>query len=265
MISDLIYKHCGINLHEGKKELVRARLAKRFRLSHFDCFEDYIKHVLNDKTGMEFEKLVDALSTNLTRFFRETNHFNFMRESLLPDIIDRGEKTCGKRIRAWSAGCSSGEEPYSIAMTVLDALQHLPEWDFRLVATDISTTNLQIAKRGCYDLQRVAPVSLSQKRRYFRTVRQDHHAYFEVQSSLRRVIYFNYLNLMTQWPIKGPLDFIYCCNVMIYFDKRTQEHLVNRFWNCLEKGGILFTGHSESLTGIEHKFDYVQPAVYRKP
>lgn len=265
MISDLIYEHCGINLHEGKKELVRARLAKRFRTSPFTSFADYIKHVLDDKTGMEFSKLVDSLSTNLTRFFREQDHFSFMRESLLPRIIERGEKTGNKRIRAWSAGCSSGEEPYSVSMTVLDCLQHLPEWDFRLLATDISTTNLQIAKQGCYTPERVAPVSPAQRQRYFETEQQGQDTYLKVKSALRKVIYFNYLNLMETWPVKGPLNFICCCNVMIYFDKKTQAYLVSRYWDLLEKGGILFTGHSESLTGIEHKFNYVQPTVYMKP
>jgi chemotaxis protein methyltransferase CheR len=264
-ISDLVYDHCGINLHEGKKELVRARLAKRLRLSQFTCFADYLNHVLSDKTGVEFSVLVDSLSTNLTSFFREIDHFNFVRNTLLPRIMEQGEKTRNKKIRAWSAGCSSGEEPYSISMTVLDAIQHSPEWDFKLLATDISTTNLQIAKRGYYDQQRVAPVSAAQKQRYLKPVKFEQENYFEVQPILRKAIYFNYLNLMKEWPIKGPLNFIFCRNVMIYFDKKTQAFLVNRYWDLLERGGVLFTGHSESLTGIDHKFKYVQPTIYMKP
>ncbi len=264
-ISDLVYDHCGINLHEGKKELVRARLAKRLRLSKFTCFADYLSHVLGDETGVEFSVLVDSLSTNLTSFFREIDHFNFVRNTLLPRIMEQGERTRNRKIRAWSAGCSSGEEPYSISMTVLDAIQHSPEWDFKLLATDISTTNLQIAKRGYYEQQRVAPVSSAQKQRYLKPVKFEQDKYFEVQPILRKAIYFNYLNLMKEWPIKGPLNFIFCRNVMIYFDKKTQAFLVNRYWDLLERGGVLFTGHSESLTGIDHKFKYVQPTIYMKP
>jgi chemotaxis protein methyltransferase CheR len=265
LISDLVYDHCGINLHEGKKELVRARLAKRLRLSQFDCFADYIKHVLNDSTGVEFSILVDSLSTNLTSFFREINHFRYLTETLLPEIMERGAKSHRKKIRAWSAGCSSGEEPYSIAMTVLDAVQKSPEWDFKCLATDISTTNLETAMRGYYNQQRVAPVSAAQKQRYLKTIKHEHNTFYEVQPVLRKAVYFNYLNLMKPWPIDGPLHFIFCRNVMIYFDKKTQAHLVNRYWDILDRGGVLFTGHSESLTGIEHKFKYVQPTIYMKP
>ena len=265
LISDLVYDHCGINLHEGKKELVRARLAKRLRLSKFDRFSDYIENVLKDETGVEFSVLVDSLSTNLTSFFREINHFRYLTSTLLPRVLDRGAKTGRKKIRAWSAGCSSGEEPYSISMTVLDALQTRPDWDFKLLATDISTTNLETAKQGLYEAQRIAPVSATQKQRYLKSIKHDRRTCYEVQPALRRAISFNYLNLMGQWPIKGPLDFIFCRNVMIYFDKKTQSRLVNRYWDILDKGGVLFTGHSESLTGIEHKFKYVQPTIYMKP
>ncbi|MCP4449993.1 MAG: chemotaxis protein CheR, partial [Planctomycetes bacterium] len=144
-------------------------------------------------------------------------------------------------------------------------LQSLPDWNFRLLATDISTTNLETAKRGCYDQQRVSPVSAAQKQRYLKTVKRDCQTHFEVQPALRKAVCFNYLNLMETWPIKGPLSFIFCRNVMIYFDKKTQACLVNRYWDLLEKGGVLFTGHSESLTGINHKFKYVQPTIYVKP
>ncbi len=265
LISDVVYDHCGINLHEGKKELVRARLAKRLRLTPFNCLSDYIKSVLDDKGGVEFSVLIDSLSTNLTSFFREIDHFRYVSDTLLPCVINRGTETRNKRIRAWSAGCSSGEEPYSISMTVLDALQNLPDWDFKLLATDISTTNLETAKRGCYNQQRVGPVPPVLKQRYLKMVRHDQHTHFEVQPALRKAVCFNYLNLMDKWPIKGPLSFIFCRNVMIYFDKKTQAYLVSRYWDLLEKGGVLFTGHSESLTGIEHKFKYVQPTIYMKP
>lgn len=264
-ISDLVYKHCGINLHEGKKELVRARLAKRLRLGKFKTFQEYMKHVLEDKTGVEFSTLIDSLSTNLTSFFRESKHFDFLREKFLPSLLERKEKNRKFKIRAWSAGCSSGEEPYSIAITLLEAVHSQPCWDIKILATDISTSILETAKKGIYNEERIAPVPSIQKHKYLAKNRTKNRKIYEVSKSLRDIIIFRYLNLMEEWPIKGPLDFIFCRNVMIYFDKPTQSRLINRFWDLLDSGGILFTGHSESLTGIEHKFKYVQPTIYVKP
>jgi chemotaxis protein methyltransferase CheR len=267
-ISDLVYEHCGINLHAGKKELVRARLAKRLRYGHFRTFPEYMKHVLEDTTGKEFSILIDSLSTNLTSFFREGQHFNFLRNKFLPSLMERKREKHDFRVRAWSAGCSSGEEPYSVAITLLDAVQGRGRWDARVLATDISTSVLEVAKTGIYDKQRVEPVAPMQRQKYFRVSREENQKIFEVNQTLRDIVIFKYLNLMGSWPIdtrNGGLDFIFCRNVMIYFDKPTQRRLVNRFWDLLSSGGILFTGHSESLTGIEHKFRYVQPTIYAKP
>jgi len=267
-ISDLVYEHCGINLHAGKKELVRARLAKRLRQGNFRTFSEYMRHVLEDTTGKEFSVLIDSLSTNLTSFFREGQHFEFLRNKFLPSLMERKRAKPDFRVRAWSAGCSSGEEPYSIAITLLDAVQGQGRWDIKILATDISTSVLEVAKTGIYDKQRVEPVSPMQRQRYFLVSRTEDQKVFEVNQNLRDIVIFKYLNLMGNWPIDtrhGGLDFIFCRNVMIYFDKPTQRRLVNRFWDLLSSGGILFTGHSESLTGIEHKFRYVQPTIYAKP
>ena len=267
-ISNLVYEHCGINLHAGKKELVRARLAKRLRQGNFQTFSEYMKHVLEDTTGEEFSILIDSLSTNLTSFFREGQHFEFLQTRLLPSLLERKRLKRDFRIRVWSAGCSSGEEPYSIAITLLDAIAGQGRWDVKVLATDISTSVLEVAKSGIYDKQRVEPVSPLQRQKYFRTSREQNERIFEVNQNLRDIVIFRYLNLMKSWPIdtrQGGLDFIFCRNVMIYFDKPTQSRLVNRFWDILSPGGILFTGHSESLTGIEHRFRYVQPTIYAKP
>lgn len=266
-ISKLVYEHCGINLHVGKKELIRARLAKRLRHGNFKSFSDYLKHVLDEKTGKEFSMLIDSLSTNLTSFFREGQHFEFLRSRFIPSLLEQKAKSRDFRIRAWSAGCSSGEEPYSIAITLLDAVQGQGRWDIKILATDISTSILDTAKRGVYDKQRIEPVSPMQRQKYLMTsITADKQKVFEVSNSLKDVVVFKYLNLMEDWPINpsGGVDFIFCRNVMIYFDKRTQENLVNRYWNVLAPKGILFTGHSESLTGIEHKFKYIQPTIYTK-
>ena len=264
-ISRLVYAHCGINLHEGKKELVRARLAKRLRLGNFRSFPEYMKTVMADTSGKEFSILVDSLSTNLTSFFRESQHFDFLRTKYLPRLLERKHKKNEHRLRVWSAGCSSGEEPYSIAITLLESVKGQGRWDMRILATDISTTVLDIARTGIYEAERVAPVPAPLKQRYLRMQRKNDSKIYEVGAEVRNMVIFRYLNLMEEWPIKGPLDCIFCRNVMIYFDKPTQSKLVNRYWDLLNSGGVLFTGHSESLTGIAHKFDYVQPTIYIKP
>ncbi|MEA3227089.1 MAG: protein-glutamate O-methyltransferase [Planctomycetota bacterium] len=263
-ISDMVYKHCGINLHAGKKELVRARLAKLLRLGNFKTFPEYMKHVMGDKTGKEFSTLIDSLSTNLTSFYRERQHFQYMREKLLPRMMEQRRKESSFRVRGWSAGCSSGEEPYSIAMTLLEAIAGQGRWDAKVLATDISTTILETAQKGVYCKERVAPVPPLERNKYFKTRRQNGEEVFEVSKSLRDIVIFKYLNLLEGWPVKGPLDFIFCRNVIIYFDKPTQQRLISRYWDLLGPGGVLFTGHSESLTGIEHKFDYIQPTIYMK-
>jgi chemotaxis protein methyltransferase CheR len=263
-VSELVYEHCGINLHAGKKELVRARLAKRLREGRFRTFGEYIQHVLDDRTGQEFSALVDSLSTNLTKFFRENQHFEYVRTQLLPGIIASKQRSGVSRIRAWSAGCSSGEEPYSIAITLLEGIQGKGRWDVKVLATDVSTRILEKAKKGLYEKDRIDPIPLPLRNRYLTRRREGTKEVYEVGPALREHIIFRYLNLMEDWPIKGPLDFIFCRNVMIYFDKPTQERLVNRFHELLGPGGVLFTGHSESLTGIEHAFKYVQPTIYLK-
>ncbi|MBN2513237.1 MAG: protein-glutamate O-methyltransferase [Sedimentisphaerales bacterium] len=262
-ISALVYEHCGIDLHDGKKELVRSRLGKLLRQKEFSSFADYYKYVLSDSSKSALTELTDAISTNLTSFFRESQHFDFVSQTLLPELI--GRKTgASRKIRCWSAGCSSGEEPYTIAITLLENLPQAGDWDIKILATDISSRVLQRASDGIYDAERVEPVPPAAKNRYLSKVRHNGQQMFQVSSALKKMIIFKYLNLMEPWPFRGPMDFIFCRNVMIYFDKPTQQKLVNRYWEVLDRGGYLFTGHSESLTGITHKFRYVQPTIYRK-
>ncbi len=265
LISDLVYEHCGINLHDGKKELVRARLAKRLREGRFENFSDYIRHVMDDPTGREFSLLVDSLSTNLTKFFREDQHFEYLRSQLLPRVMASKQSRRELRIRCWSAGCSTGEEPYSIAITLLEAIHGRGHWDVKLLATDVSTRVLDQAQRGLYDKDRIEPIPTALRSKYLNHVRERGRDLYQIGDALRSVVLFRYLNLMQDWPVKGPLDFIFCRNVMIYFDKPTQGRLINRYYDLLGSGGVLFTGHSESLTGIDHKFKYVQPTIYIKP
>lgn len=263
-IRSLVYQHCGINLHEGKMELVRARLSKRLRLGNFKSFREYMNFVQNEDSGTELTSLIDTISTNLTSFYREKQHFKFLEEQFLPSLLQLNSKIGKYKIRCWSAGCSTGEEPYTIALTLLKSTENMGRWDIRVLATDISTAVLEKAKKGLYPKERIQPVPGNMRIKYFIPRETKTQMVFEVNHTLKNLVLFRYLNLMQQWPIKTQLDFIFCRNVMIYFDKPTQQKLVNRFWEKLRPGGILFTGHSESLNGIDHKFKYVQPTIYMK-
>ena len=261
-IAGIVYRHCGINLHDGKRELVQARIAKRMRMRMLASPVDYLRLALDDSG--EFTHLIDALSTNLTSFFREGEHFVHLERAFLPGLLDRKRRTGSKAIRAWSAGCSTGEEPYTIAMTVLNALHSTDEWDFRILATDLSTAVLAKAREGIYENSRLQGIPPKLRARFVAGDPQEPGRHSRMRDELRSIMRFAQLNLMTPWPFQGPMDFIFCRNVMIYFDKPTQQKLVNRFWDVLAPGGLLFTGHSESLTGVSHRFEYVQPTIYAK-
>jgi chemotaxis protein methyltransferase CheR len=264
-IKDLVYKYCGIYLSDAKKELVRTRLSKRLRKNNFKSFDAYIKYVLNQPNKEEFTTLIDSISTNFTSFFREKKHFDFLTNTLLPERVKKRKTQNLSLIRVWSAGCSSGEEPYSIAITLHDFFKDFPGWDTKILATDISTRILKTAQKGIYEYTKIKPLTNYQRQFYLKQIIDNKHDIYQVKPLLKRYIIFNHLNLMNQWPVKVPLDFIFCRNVMIYFNKETQERLINRFWDNLDSGGVLFTGHSESLTGIKHKFKYIQPTIYMKP
>jgi len=268
-IGQMVHKHCGINLHQGKKELVRARLAKRLRVGGFQTVKAYMDYVLADRSGAAFTELIDSLSTNLTSFYRESSHFDYLRDVFLPQLAERKLRTNNRIIRAWSSACSSGEEPYTMAITLLEQFgSQAPNgqpWDVRILATDISTRVLRLAETGIYDRKRVEPVPMPLKTKYLVPNRIEGEQVFQPSQALRSIIRFRHLNLMDHWPFTGPFDIIFCRNVMIYFDKPTQQRLVNRFYDCLSPGGLLFTGHSESLTGVSHKMRYVQPTIYARP
>jgi chemotaxis protein methyltransferase CheR len=262
-IANTVYSHCGINLHEGKRELIRARIAKRLRMTKFADARAYLDHALSNPDGEEFTNLIDALSTNLTSFFRENQHFDFLADKLLPEVLANKRKANNRKIRCWSAGCSTGQEPYTIAMTLLESLGQA-DFDVKILATDLSTAVLARAAAGVYTMDQLSGVPVPLRAKYFDPRKVDGSAALAANNQLRSMIQFRYLNLMDTWPFNGPFDFIFCRNVMIYFDKPTQEKLVGRYWDVLAPRGILFTGHSESLTGIKHKFSFEQPTIYRK-
>lgn len=259
----LIYDQCGINLTEAKKELVKARLGKRLRSGQFKSFRDYYEHILNDSSGKELIMLLDSIATNFTFFFREAKHFEYLKSVFLPEIMSR--KKCGKKkLKFWSAGCSSGEEPYSIVMTLLETIETPLVWNISVLATDLSTRMLKIAQAGIYSKEKVRDLPPLMIKKYFLKGDGGWQNYVKVKDQLKQYIQFQRLNLMEPFSFAEPFDCIFCRNVMIYFDKNIQTNLVNRFYECLHPRGILIIGHSESLTSVPHKFKYVKPSIYRK-
>jgi len=262
--SVLVYEKCGINLHKGKKELVRARLGKRLREAGFKDFRTYYRFVTQEDRGDELVKMLDAISTNLTSFFREEKHFDFLKRVVFP-TYSVGENTAGlQKLQFWSAGCSSGEEPYSLAMLLLEYLGENPRLDMKVLATDISTKVLAQAERGVYPAARLEKIPATVVRKYFHRGYGRQEGYLRVKPSLREMVQFKRLNLMEPLPFKEAFDVILCRNVMIYFDKTTQEDLVSKLYDGLLDGGYLFIGHSETLTRISHRFRYIRPSVYQK-
>jgi len=261
-ISRLVYSHCGIHLHDGKKELVKARLSKRIREGNFRSFADYYDYVKTGEGTDEFIAMIDSLSTNLTSFFREDGHFRALSR-IVPELIREAARRGRPRLNLWSAGCSSGEEPYTMAVTALEAAQGTGA-DIRILATDISTRVLKKAGQGIYPAERVKSVPPDLLRRYFQVGQGNWAGYYRVKKDVRDLVRFERFNLMDPPAPGDPCNVIFCRNVMIYFDKKTQEGLVNRFHGRLAKGGYLFIGHSESLTGLSHAFQYLEPSLYRK-
>ncbi len=255
-ITELAYRTCGIDLKNGKQELVQARLGKKIRQGKFASFKQYYEHVVADKTGEELIALLDALTTNFTSFLREATHFDFLRKTILPAI--KGP------IRIWSAACSTGEEPYTIAFSLLEELGVSAAKRIHILASDISTRALTAAERGVYEAERFRDFPQGWQSKYLLRGSGRWQGWFRIKPPIRSMIEFQRLNLMEPFHPADPFQVIFCRNVMIYFNKQTQEQLVNRFASCLTPGGYLLIGHSESLTGLEHPYDYIKPAVYRK-
>jgi chemotaxis protein methyltransferase CheR len=263
-VRGIVHELTGISLNEGKRELVVARLSKRIRQLGLRSVGDYLDYVREEKTQHELITMLDALSTNLTSFWRESQHFDHVVKEILPRIVERAKPTDSRKIRVWSAGCSSGEEPYGLAMLMLHHLDQPSRYDIKILGTDLSTKVLAIAKTGIYSAERVKPIPPEIRKRFIVERKSLLGKEYIVSDEVRTRVKFARLNLMESWPMRGPLDFIFCRNVMIYFEKSTQARLVKKFYELLRPGGTLFIGHSESLTGIEHMFHYVRPTVYEK-
>ncbi len=258
-IRELVYQCCRINLSNDKRELVRNRLGKRMRQLSVRSYQDYFDRVVADPSGDELTMMLNCITTNLTSFYREKQHFDFVTEHIVPDFLD---SSTGRlpTMRVWSAACSTGEEPYSLAMCLLDAFG-TRDVDLKILATDLSSRVLEHAMRGQYPSHRVAPLPPALRNKYM-TRRTD--GDFEAAEVLRKRITFRRLNLaVNRFPFKHKFDIVFCRNVMIYFDRPTQEKLVSAITACLNHGGHLFVGHSESLTGLDHPLTYVRPTAYK--
>ncbi len=254
-IRQLAHRTFGLDLKPGKEELVSARLRRLVRGGGFRSFQDYYRSVVQDRTGDSLLAMIDALATNHTSFLREPDHFQFLRDQVIPGMGTRDP------IEVWSAACSTGEEVWTLAMVLNEAVPHRR---VRITASDISNKALTFAQRAVYPVDRCQGVSAALLGRYF-TMEGRPPVSYQIASAVRAQAVFRRVNLVESYSWPHPFPIIFCRNVMIYFDRETQERVIERLSQHLEPGGYLFVGHAESLTRVSHSLEYVRPAVYRKP
>ena len=259
-IATALHEESGIHLPASKANLVYSRLAKRLRVLGLESFRDYCELVGSDEGSEERTQMIAALTTNVTRFFREPHHFEHLRRRVVEPAA--ADIRAGKRLRIWSAGCSSGQEPYSIALTLLDVIPDARAYDLRVLATDINPIVLDTARRGVYPADEVASVPPELRRSWMEPVAGGE---MRLDEAPRGLVSIRPLNLIGAWPMKGPFDAVFCRNVVIYFDEKTQMRLLNRFATLLRPGGFLYLGHSERMVGpAEALFRLDGTTTYRK-
>jgi chemotaxis protein methyltransferase CheR len=261
LICHIARERTGISLTPHKKEMVYSRLARRIRNLGLGSFNAYCDLLVADDTG-EMNEFVNAITTNLTSFFREKHHFSFLRRIVASDWVARNRR--GEPLRIWSAGCSTGEEPYSIAMTLCEA-GVTADWNVKILATDLDSNVLDTARAGIYPQERVEQMNPALMKQYFQRDRDSAvGGAVRIKQSLRDMITFNRLNLMEEWPMRGRFDILFCRNVIIYFTKETQRVLFDRYAGQLKDNAHVFIGHSESLGGVSNRFENLGNTVYRK-
>ncbi|MDU2064965.1 MAG: protein-glutamate O-methyltransferase CheR [Sporomusaceae bacterium] len=257
-LTDYIQSEYGINLTK-KRNLIEGRLSSMLLEKGFTSFRDYLEALFRDPTKRELTELVNRVTTNHTFFMREISHFEYFQKQVLPYLASVVKN---KDLRIWSAGCSSGEEPYTLAMLLADFFaEEKYQWNRQLLATDISVQVLEQAEQGLYDSDAVQQIPASWRLNYFEKVNRDA---FQIVKELRREVVFRLFNLMDPFPFRKKFHVIFCRNVMIYFDQATKNELVRKFYEATESGGYLFIGHSESLSRQDTHYKYIMPAVYRK-
>ena len=261
-IAAMIYADAGIYLNETKASLVYSRLSKHIRQLGLKGFREYCALVSSPAGASARKEMLSHLTTNFTRFFRENHHFDHLKSDVLPDLLARARN--GGRVRIWSAACSDGQEPYSIALTVLSLMPNVADYDFRILATDIDPKILAVARAGAYDANALETVSPAMRKQFFRESESGGRQKWQIDDRVKRLITFNELNLMAQWPFKGPFDVIFCRNVVIYFDEPTQMKIWSRFAGMLGDNGHLYIGHSERVSGeAKNQFDNIGITTYR--
>ena len=261
-IAAMIYADAGIYLNETKASLVYSRLSKHIRNLGLKGFRDYCDLVSSPAGAAARKEMLSHLTTNFTRFFRENHHFEHLKAEVLPELLARARG--GGRVRIWSAACSDGQEPYSIALTILSLMPNVMDYDFRILATDIDPKILAIARAGAYDATALETVGPAIRKQFFREAEIAGRQKWQIDDRVKRLITFNELNLMAQWPFRGPFDVIFCRNVVIYFDEPTQMKIWSRFAGMLPQGGHLYIGHSERVSGeAKAHFDNIGITTYR--
>jgi chemotaxis protein methyltransferase CheR len=258
-LRDLIKNNTGISLADSKMEMVYGRISRRLRHLKLRSFADYRQMLETDES--EWIEFCNAMTTNLTSFFRESHHFDFLRDHLLRPKL--GQAGASRRIRIWSAACSSGEEPYSIAMTVREAIPDIASWDIRILATDIDSQILAAARRGVYPAARLEALGEKRVRDHFQPL-AGNPGHYQVAPEVASLVTFKELNLVQPLPMKGPLDAVFCRNVIIYFDKDTQRGLLGRLAALQRKDDLLFLGHSESLFKVSEDYALLGKTIYRR-
>jgi len=263
-IRELVGERTGIMLSENKRDLVYGRLSRRLRELGLSRFRDYCG-LLEKGDSEEMVQFVNAITTNLTSFFRENHHFEFLGKTLLPSLMQQKCKdNSPRRLRIWSAGCSTGEEPYSIAMVLKEVLGRDDKWDARILATDLDTKVLEKASGGVYEQQRVEGLSKARQQRWIKKGSGSNEGKVRVSPELQELITFKQLNLMNDWPMSGPFDLIFCRNVVIYFNKPTQQVLFDRYAELLAEDGHLFLGHSETMFQKTDRYRLIGKTIYQK-
>lgn len=259
-LRQLVTRETGIVITDAKRQMIYGRLSRRLRILGIDNFTEYCR-LLEDKAAGELTAFINAITTNLTSFFRESHHFSYLQGTVVPELLKKN--AASRRIRIWSAGCSTGEEPYSIALAMREVLPD-DGWDCRILATDIDTDVLSKGERGVYSAERVAGISDDRLRAWFARGSGSNQGFVRASPQLREMITFRQLNLMGDWPVKGPIDVLFCRNVVIYFDKETQRRIFNKYAEIMSEGATLFIGHSESLFKVTDRFELIGQTIYRK-
>jgi chemotaxis protein methyltransferase CheR len=249
---------------ESKRELVYGRLQKRVRLHNMKSFEQYCDYLEADNNSDEMKHFINAITTNVTSFFRENHHFEYLQNVILPEIMLENKSTVKRTLRIWSAGCSSGKEPYSIAMVLREKIADIDSWDAKILATDLDSDILSVAKQGVYPVDQMDGISPERQKRWFKQGQGANANTVRVDAVVRNLVHFRQLNLISEWPMKGLFDCVFYRNVAIYFARESQIQIVDRIANHIKSGGYLIVGHSESLFGVTKRFESIGHTIYRK-